>query len=133
MRLPTLKPVVPPREKPPEPPKEKPKIIPQKAHRPPVPNKKQLTLEPLTIDYNTCNPTPGYGLVINETVNCNDTIITVNTPQASLIGDLKMLHYQVTMLHEIGLLLIVQSIFLLNRLKYPQRFLDHLWILPIGS
>ncbi|MEA1922896.1 MAG: TonB family protein [Pseudomonadota bacterium] len=47
VRIPTLKPKIPPREKPPEPPKEKPKIIPPKAHRPPVPNKKQLTLEPL--------------------------------------------------------------------------------------
>ena len=47
VRIPTLKPVIPPREKPPEPPKERPKIIPPKTHRPPVPNKKQLTLEPL--------------------------------------------------------------------------------------
>ncbi len=47
VRIPTLKPVIPPREKAPEPPKEKPKVIPPKTHRPPVPNKKQLTLEPL--------------------------------------------------------------------------------------
>lgn len=47
VHFPIVKPVTPPREKPPKPPKEKPKIIPLKTPKPLVPNKKQLTLEPL--------------------------------------------------------------------------------------
>jgi len=46
----------------------------------------QLTLESQTVEYNTCSPTPGYDLVINETVSCNNTVISIDDLNVTATG-----------------------------------------------
>ena len=65
VRVPTRKPEPRPQEKAPEKPQEKPKVTPPKTHRLPVPNKKQLTLEPLLRLKFAVNPKIMTGIAID--------------------------------------------------------------------